>query len=231
MILYFHGGWFNAGSLETHDTPLRQFCNLSQAVIVSVDYALAPEHPFPAGLNHAELAMNWLLENAASLRIHPNQIILAGDSAGAALASTITRKFREQIMAQLLIYPVTDHRLTTPSWLEFQEGPLLDLKGGIQAWEWYLSKMEDRENPDAVPLLADDLENLPPTFVAVAEYDPLRDEAIQYAEKLKASEVTVTLQRYQGMIHGFFQMGGYIDDAKALMQDMVGFLKTHRSAK
>jgi len=224
VIIYFRGGWFNAGSLDTHDTPLRQLANLSQATIIAVDYHLAPEHPFPAGLNDCEFAVQWIINNASLLGINPNKIILAGDSAGGALSATLVRKFRAQIVAQLLIYPVTDNSLQTPSWAQFQNGPLLNLEGGIQAWNWYLPK-EDHNNPDAVPLLADDLEKLPPTFIAIAEYDPLRDEAIAYAEKLNSKGVKVNDKLYKGTIHGFFQMGGYVDDTNILLQDMAAFVK------
>lgn len=231
VIIYFHGGWFNAGSLETHDTPLRQLTNVAQSTIISVAYRLAPEHPFPAGLNDCELAVEWVIENASVLHIDPNKITIAGDSAGGALAATVTRKFRKKVSAQLLIYPVTDNTLNTPSWIEFQNGPLLDLKGGIQAWDWYLQKTDDRNNPDAIPLLADDLEELPPTFIAIAEYDPLKDEAIQYAEKLKAKGVSIALKLYEGTTHGFFQMGGFIKDTKTLMQDLVDFTNTNGTSK
>ncbi|MBW1655419.1 alpha/beta hydrolase [Flavobacterium quisquiliarum] len=223
VIIYFHGGWFNAGSLETHDTPLRQLSNATQSTIISVDYRLAPEYPFPAGLHDCEFAVKWLIENALSLNINPEKIIIAGDSAGGALASSITRKFRSKIAVQLLIYPVTNNDLKTASWIEFQNGPLLDLKGGIQAWDWYLSKQHE-DNPDAVPLLANDLSGLPPTFIAVAEYDPLRDEAIQYSKKIKKAEGSVKLNLYKGTTHGFFQMGGFIDESKILIQDIVDFL-------
>ncbi|MDR7132564.1 acetyl esterase [Algoriphagus sp. 4150] len=229
FIIYFHGGWFNAGNLETHDTPLRRLANLSQTVIIAIDYRLAPEHPFPAGLNDCEFAVKWIIENASFLNLNPNKITIAGDSAGGALAATIAGKFREIVNAQLLIYPVTDNSLKTASWKEFQDGPLLDLKGGIQAWDWYLPGPAHRDNPDAVPLLADDLQDLPSAFVAVAEYDPLRDEGILYAEKLKTSSISVTLKLYKGTTHGFFQMGGFIDDTEVLMQDVAEFIKNQNS--
>lgn len=224
VIIYFHGGWFNAGSLDTHDTPLRQLANLTQATIIAVDYRLAPEHPFPTGLNDCEFSVQWIIDNALSLHINPNKIIIAGDSAGAALSATVTRKFREKIVAQLLIYPVTDNSMKTPSWTQFQNGPLLNLEGGIQAWNWYLPNKEDQDNPDAVPLLAEDFGNLPPTFIAVAEYDPLRDEAMDYAERLGSKGVNVATKLYKGTIHGFFQMGGYVDDTRILLQDMADFV-------
>ncbi len=229
VIIYFHGGWFNSGSLETHDTPLRDFSHLSQSVIISIDYRLAPEFPFPAGLDDCETAVNWVIENASLLNINLNNLIIMGDSAGGALATTITRKFRHVVKSQLLIYPVTDNSLETSSWIDFKDGPLLDLKGGKQAWDWYLNE-NDYNNPDAIPLLANDLEGLPPTFIAVAEYDPLKDEAIQYAEKLKGNNIDLELKIYNGMIHGFLQMGGVIDDTKTLMENMVLFINKKHSS-
>jgi len=225
-IIYIHGGWFNAGSLETHDRPLRQLANLSASTIISIAYRLAPEHPFPAGLKDCEFAVQWIIDNASALNINVDKISIAGDSAGGALAATVTRKFSTQIHKQLLIYPVTDNALKSASWLTFQNGPILDLKGAIQAWDWYLPLTADLQNSDAIPLLANDLASLPPTFIAYAEFDPLRDDAISYAEKLKTNQVQVTAKLYKGMIHGFFQLGGYLDDTKTLMQDMVDFLKT-----
>lgn len=229
VIIYFHGGWFNSGNLETHDTPLRQLANLSNTMIIAVDYRLAPEHPFPEGLEDCEFAAKWVIDNSLLLNIDSNKIMIAGDSAGGALAATITRKFRKEINAQILIYPVTDNSLQTDSWKEFQEGPLLDIKGAITAWNWYLPNMEDKKNSDAVPLIADDLDNLPPTFLAVAEYDPLKDEGILYADKLKTKNNIVHLKIYKGTTHGFFQMGGYIEDTNVLIGDIAGFIKTQYS--
>jgi len=227
VIAYFHGGWFNAGDLETHDTPLRRLSNLSKAVIISVDYRLAPEHPFPAGLNDGIVALKWLFENAAAINIDPNKISIGGDSAGGALVATLAGKFGAKINCQLLIYPVTDCSLKTRSWEIFKDGPLLDAQSGAQAWKWYLSNASDSLNPDAVPLLQRDFRGLPPTFIASAEYDPLRDEGIIYGEKLKKNGVHVTSLTYEGMIHGFFQMGGVIDQSATLMDDLVKFFTQH----
>ncbi|WP_121967126.1 alpha/beta hydrolase [Myroides sp. N17-2] len=225
IIIYFHGGWFNAGSLETHDIPLRKWSNQAQSTIIAVDYRLAPEYPFPFGLNDCMFAVEWIIDNAKELNIDLNKIVIMGDSAGGALATAVTRKFRDKVIGQVLIYPVTDNSLNTDSWREYQDGPLLDLKGGAQAWEWYLQNDGDKTNPDAVPILANDLSALPPTLVTVAEYDPLRDEAIHYVEKMKHYDVDVELKLYKGTIHGFFQMGGFIEQTQVLMEDVVSFLK------
>ncbi|RZJ88601.1 MAG: alpha/beta hydrolase [Chryseobacterium sp.] len=227
VIVYFHGGWFNSGDLETHDTPLRRLSNLSKAVIIAVDYRLAPEHPFPAGLNDGIIALKWLFENAASINVDPSKVTLAGDSAGGALVATLTGKFATKISCQLLIYPVTDCSLETDSWEMFKDGPLLDAESGAQAWKWYLSKGDGFFSPDAVPLLQTSFYGLPPTFIATAEYDPLRDEGMMYGEKLKQNGVSVTQLTYGGMIHGFFQMGAMIDQSSVLMDDMVRFYTKH----
>jgi acetyl esterase len=171
------------------------------------------------------------MENIIPLKIDPNKITIAGDSAGGALATTVTRKFRSVVNAQLLIYPVTDNSLKTSSWNEFQNGPLLNLNGAIQAWNWYLPNVEDWDNPDAVPLLADDLTNLPPTFVAISEFDPLRDEGIIYNEKLRSNNTDVQQKIYTGTTHGFFQMGGFVDDTKLLINDLAEFVKKQNSLK
>ena len=227
LLIYFHGGWFNAGSLETHDRPLRQLANITQATIVAVSYRLAPEYPFPEGLDDCLYATNWILENLSFLKINVSKIIIAGDSAGGALAATVTRKFKEKVSAQILIYPVTDNSLKTASWIEFQNGPILDLESAHQAWDWYLPEMTHRKNPDAVPILSENFDHLPPTFIAVAQYDPLKDEAMEYGEKLKTKNVSVELKLYKETIHGFFQMGGYIDEALVLMQDINQFIKVN----
>lgn len=218
-LVYFHGGWFCAGSLDTHDRPLRQLANQSGAIILSVDYRLAPEHPFPHGLNDCIAATKWVIENANQLGIDPNRIAVAGDSAGGALATTVAGKF-PNLICQVLIYPVTDSSLQTHSWKEFAEGPNLTLAGAIDAWEWYTT---DKIN--AAPIYNKDLKNMPDTLLITAEYDPLRDEAIQYAEKLRQAHITVTETRYPKMIHGFFQMGGVIDEGKRAIQEVASYLK------
>lgn len=225
VIICFHGGWFNAGSLETHDTPLRQLANLVQATIIAVDYRLAPEYPFPYGLNDCMFAVEWIMTNAEVLNVDLSKVVIMGDSAGGALATAVTHKFRDKVIGQVLIYPVTDNSLSTESWIEYQDGPLLDIKGGRQAWEWYLQNGENVTNPDAIPILATDLDGLPPTLVMVAEYDPLRDEAIHYVEKMKCCDVDVQLTLYKGTTHGFFQMGGFIEHTQELMEDIARFLK------
>lgn len=227
-VLYFHGGWFNAGSIDSHDRPLRKLANLSGAVIVSVEYRLAPEYPFPTGLNDGSNALKWVIENAASLGIDLSRLALAGDSAGGTLAAAITRlsvKNKDyKVLCQALIYPATDASLATASWQEFKDGPVLNYDGAVAAWDLYLGDNEDRKNPDVSPLCADFLFEIPSTLIILAEYDPLKDEAVLYAEKLKNSDVAVKVSLYKGMIHGFFQMGGIIDDGNKAIEETADFL-------
>lgn len=228
VVIYFHGGWFNAGSINSHDRPLRKLANLSGAVIVSVGYRLAPEYPFPTGLNDGYNALNWIVGHAKLLGIDLSRLALAGDSAGGTLAAAIARfclkNNQIKILCQALIYPATDASLTTPSWKEFKDGPVLNYDGAVAAWNLYLADYEDRKNPDASPLCSNDLFEMPSTLIILAEYDPLKDEATLYAEKLKNSGVKVKVSLYKGMIHGFFQMGGIIDDGNRAIEETANFL-------
>lgn len=227
-VIYFHGGWFNAGSLETHDRPLRKLSNLSGAIVIAVDYRLAPEHPFPNGINDAYGALNWVIDNAKALGVDLNRLAIAGDSAGGALAAATTRRAIDNhlpgILCQVLVYPVTDASLKTASWKEFEDGPVLDFQGAVDAWNLYLTHDEDRKNPDASPLCANDLSGIPPSLIIIAECDPLRDEAVLYAEKLQQEGVEVRQSMYHGMVHGFFQMGGIIDEGNHAIEEAAQFL-------
>lgn len=231
VVLYFHGGWFNAGNLETHDRPVRALTKLSNAVFIAVDYRLAPEYPFPHGLNDCCGVLQWVSEHAAELGIDASRIALAGDSAGGALAAAVTRRALAtmgiDISCQVLIYPVTDSSLRSPSWKAFADGPNLTLEGAKAAWDLYTPSLADRNHPDAAPILADVLATLSPTLVITAQYDPLRDEAAAYAQQLQTAGVDVTLTEYTGMIHGFFQMGGIISSGKRAVGEAAAFIRLH----
>ncbi|WP_073231765.1 alpha/beta hydrolase [Pedobacter caeni] len=235
VIVYFHGGWFMWGDLDIHDRPLRSLANLSGAIVISVAYRLAPEYAFPNGFNDCYFALNWIAANAGDLGIDAHHIVLAGDSAGGALAAAVAQHSLTEkgpsIFCQVLIYPVTDSSLETASWLEFSEGPVLTLEGGKIAWDLYAPHAEDRKNPKAAPLLSKDFSSLPPTLMILAEYDPLRDEAMQYVQKLRLAGVPVKESLYKGMIHGFFQMGGIIDEGKAAILEVAEFVKQQLSAE
>jgi len=219
VVIYFHGGGFFKGSLETHDRPLRQLANLSGVVIISVDYRLAPEYPFPHGLNDCVDTTEWIINHAAELGIDSHSMAVAGDSAGGTLATGVAGKFNN-ILCQVLIYPATDSSLATPSWSAFAEGPILTLKSGIELWEYYT---EDKIS--AAPIFNDDLSAMPDTFIIMAEYDPVRDEAMDYAKKLRHAYVQVTEKLYPKMPHGFFQFGGVIDQGREAIATVARYLR------
>jgi acetyl esterase len=219
VVVYFHGGGFFKGSLETHDRPLRQLANLSGVVVISVDYRLAPEYPFPHGLNDCIDTTEWIMNHAPELDIDSHCIAVAGDSAGGTLATAVARKLNN-ILCQVLIYPATDSSLTTPSWSAFAEGPIITLQKMIEIWERYT---EDKIN--AAPIFETNLSGMPDAFIITAEYDPLRDEGIAYANKLKNANVQVTEKLYPKMIHGFFQMGGVIEQGKEAIAAVASYIR------
>jgi acetyl esterase len=209
LLMYFHGGGWVIGDLDSHDETCRQFCAAVESVVVSVDYRLAPETKFPGPLEDCYAATRWAAEQAAELGGDAARLCVAGDSAGGNLAAAVSLLARERqgpaIRHQLLIYPVTDHRCDTPSYRDNGEGYFLT--AAMMQWFWghYLADSEQGKDPLASPLLAD-LTALPSATVITAEYDPLRDEGIAYAEALAAAGVPVAQRTYQGMIHGFISM-------------------------
>lgn len=225
VIVYFHGGGWVIGELDTVDNPLRRIANRAGAVVVSVDYRLAPEHRYPAAFDDSYAATAWVAEHAAELGGDPERIAVSGDSAGANLAAAVTIAARDRLgprlAAQLLIYPVTDFNFTTESYGQNGEGYLLT-KGSMQ-WFWahYLGAQDLGKDPYACPARADDLTGLPPAFVATAEFDPLRDEGEAYAANLRIAGVDVTAKRYDGMLHGFAWTLGATPSGAALIDDLA----------
>jgi len=199
VLAYFHGGGWVVGSIESFDTTCRALANASGAIVGSVGYRLAPEHPFPAGLEDCVTATKALAE-----RYPDEPLAVGGDSAGGNLAIAVARRLRDQVRAQALIYPVTDAGLNTPSCREFEERYGLTTAGLQRFWNLYLDGA-DGFHPDASPLRADDLAGLPPTFVLIAEFDVLRDEGEALVQKLREAGVDVTHRRYDGVIHGFWR--------------------------
>jgi acetyl esterase len=199
VIAYFHGGGWVVGSIESFDTTCRALANASGAIVGSVGYRLAPEHPFPAGLEDCVAATKALAE-----RYPDEPLAVAGDSAGGNLAIAVARRLRDDVRAQALIYPVADAGLNTPSMRDFGEGYGLTVAGLQRYWNLYVDGA-DGFQPDTSPLRADDLAGLPPTFVLTAELDVLRDEGEALAEKLREAGVEVTHRRYDGVIHGFWR--------------------------
>jgi acetyl esterase len=229
LIVYFHGGGFVFCSLDTHDGTCRRLANATGAVVVSVDYRLAPECPFPGPLDDCYAATVWAHEHAADLGADGDQLVVAGDSAGGNLAAATTLLAREHagppIVHQILIYPVIDAACETKSFTENGEGYFLD--GASMRWLWtqYLGPDGDGTHPHASPIRAADLSGLPPAIVVTAEYDPLRDEGEAYADALQAAGVPATAVRYDGMIHGFVSMPMLFPEADEAMEKIAGALR------
>jgi acetyl esterase len=232
-LVYFHGGGWVIGSIETHDGSCRDLANRVGCVVVSVEYRLAPESRYPAAAEDCYAATQWVAEHAGALGVDAARIGIGGDSAGGNLAAVVAQMARDRrgpaLRHQLLIYPVTDADFSRPSYRENAEGYLLTTKAMEWFWGHYVPDPAQRREPYAAPLRAKDLSGLPPAFVITAEYDPLRDEGEAYAERLQAAGVPTTLKRYRGAIHGFFAMGllsqvarDAVDDAAAAVRRGLG---------
>ncbi len=206
LVAYVHGGGWMVGSIDSFDTVVRALANASNAVVVSIGYRLAPEHPFPAGLDDALCATRWIAANARDLGGDPQRLAIAGDSAGGNLATVVARRLRGEVdfKLQALVYPVTDAGVNTPSYRTFGEGYGLTAASMQRFWNLYLDG-SDGLDPDASPLRAQDLEGMPPAFVLTAEADPLRDEGEAYAEALRDAGVPTRHTRFDGAIHGFWR--------------------------
>jgi acetyl esterase len=209
-IVYFHGGGWVFGDLDTHDNPCRQLCQQVDAVVVSVDYRLAPEHPFPAGLQDAIAATRWVGDHLDELGGDPARLGVAGDSAGGNFAAVVSEQLLDDgppIAVQALFYPTTDVSRKYPSGPLYADGYLLDRRALKLFGQAYLTDPKAATDPRASPLLFDRLAELPPAVVATAEFDPLRDQGVAYAQALREAGVRVEEVQFAGMIHGFLTMG------------------------
>lgn len=221
-LVFFHGGGWVIGDLETHDSVCRQLANQVQCVVIAVDYRLAPEHPYPAALEDCYHTVQWAVDNAHRLDIDPTRVAVGGDSAGGNLAACVCLKSRQEggppISFQLLIYPVTDTAMDTSSYEENREGYLLTRDSMSWFMEQYLGTASDnRLDPLAAPLRAPDFSNLPGACIITAEFDPLRDEGEHLAARLDSSGVHASLRHFDGMIHGFFGMTHLVEGARDAM--------------
>jgi acetyl esterase len=227
-IVYFHGGGFVIGNIDSHDATSRQLANLVGAVVVSVDYRLAPEHRSPAAAEDSYAATKWVADNAGALGVDAGRIAVAGDSAGGNLAAVTPLLARDRggpaIAFQLLIYPVTDLTMSQPSIEANAEGYLLTAASLRWFYDHYLGETGDPKDPVLSPLFASDVSGLPPTHVVTAEFDPLRDEGEAYAERLREAGVPVTVKRYDGLIHGFFGMSLVVDASRAAVLEIAAQL-------
>ncbi len=221
-LVFFHGGGWTIGDLDTHDTLCRQLANGARCVVFSVDYRLAPEYPFPAPVDDCIAATEFVFRESGSLGIDARRIALGGDSAGGNLAAVVALHARdarsEQPCFQLLIYPATDQRCSFPSHQKNGQGYLLtsDSIGWFRAS--YLPRREDWSDWRASPLLAANHSGLPPALVLTAGLDPLVDEGRAYAEKMRAAGVPVEYAEYPDMVHGFFLFGGVLETTNAAIQ-------------
>jgi acetyl esterase len=230
VLVYFHGGGWVIGDIESSDGLCRILTNAAGCIVVSADYRLAPEHPFPAAADDAYQATLWVATNASGFAGDPSRIAVCGDSAGGNLAAVVAQIARDRgkpaICFQLLIYPVIDAACDTPSYSENAEGYFLTRDAMQWFWNHYVRNDADRRHPYASPLRASNFAGLPAALVITAEFDPLRDEGERYAERMRAAGTPVQLTRYDGMIHGFFAMSALIDQGRTAIQQSATALRT-----
>ncbi|TWO67704.1 alpha/beta hydrolase [Caenimonas sedimenti] len=221
-LVYYHGGGFVIGDLDTHDTLCRELCNLSGCAVIAVDYRMGPEQPFPAAPDDCIAATRWVRDNAGALKIDAARLAVGGDSAGGNLAAVVTLAARDAgdlpIAFQLLIYPGTDWRCVAPSHTTNGQGYLLTQETIAYFRGHYLADAGHQLDWRASPLLHENHAGLPPAFVLIAGYDPLRDEGLAYAQKLTEAGSRSTLVNFERQIHGFITMGRVLDEANVAVQ-------------
>ena len=222
VLVYFHGGGWTIGDLDTHDVLCRQLAQASGGAVVSVDYRLGPEHRFPAAVEDCVAATRWVREQAASLALDASRLAVGGDSAGGNLAAVTCLVLREAGQAlpafQLLIYPATDMRAQAPSHATNGQGYLLTRDSVAYYRGHYLGGAEHWSDWRASPLLAPDHRGLPPALVLTAGFDPLRDEGLQYADALSAAGVPAQYVCFERQIHGFITMGQVLEEANTAVE-------------
>lgn len=230
VVLYCHGGGFVVGDLDTHDGTCRQHAVGADAIVVSVDYRLAPEHPYPAAVDDAWAATQWVVEHGAELRADATRLAVAGDSAGGTLAAVIAQRARDNggppILLQLLWYPSTLWDPSLPSFTENASAPILD-RAAIAAFSrWYAGEIDLFDPPAGMaPGRADNLGGLPPAYIAVAGHDPLRDDGLRYGELLAAAGVAVEVHNAETLVHGYVGYAGVVPAATEAMDRGLAALK------
>lgn len=228
-LVFFHGGGWTIGDLDTHDVVCRQLANGARCAVFSVDYRLAPEHPFPAAVDDCIAATAYVFKNATALGVDAARIAVGGDSAGGNLAAVVSIHARDAgappIAFQLLIYPATDQRGDYPSLERNGQGYLLTRDSMDYFRGCYLPNRADWSDWRASPLLAKDLSRLPPALVLTAGFDPLVDEGKAYAERLQREGVEVQYREYEDMVHGFALLGGVVERANAAVAECAAALR------
>ena len=229
VLVFFHGGDWVVGNIESHEGMCRHIANRAEAAVVSVDYRMGPEHRFPAAVDDCVAATGWVADNAAALGIDPEPLAVGGDSAGGNLAAVVSLVARDKgeprIVYQVLIYPATDAAMRHDSIARYAEGYVLTRATMRWFYEQYLASPEQASDWRVSPLLAPDLSRLPPAFVLTAGYDPLCDEGDAYAARLAAAGVPVTHRRFPGQVHGFAMNGKVIRAAAPALDEIAAALK------
>jgi acetyl esterase len=229
VLMHFHGGGWVSGNLDTHDLGCRLFCREVGCLVLAVDYRRPPEHKFPAGLEDCYAATCWMAAHAAELQGNPAQMAVMGDSGGGNFAAAIALMCRDRggpaLLFQLLSVPVMDFRLTTPSWRDY-DGYMMLKEEFLITRDFYLNAEEEQWHPYAAPSLAPDLHDLPPALIITAECDPVRDAGEHYGQRLREAGVSVTISRYDGMVHSFMGMKALVSEAEQAFDEGVQALRT-----
>ncbi len=224
-LVFFHGGGWVLNFLDIYEPALRKIAKNGNFVIIAVDYQKAPEHSYPAPLDDCYATLKWVIENAKDLGVDLAAIGVGGDSAGGNLASSVALKAsNEQLISlafQLLIYPCNDYQMNYPSATNFSQGYGLTTQAMKWFWDQYLSKVEDQEDPYAVPVKANSLRGVAPAILIAAEFDPLTDDVKNYYQKLIKDSVPAIYKEFAGQIHGFFNLSGVTDDAESLYSEIA----------
>ena len=230
IIIYSHGGSWISGNLDTHDNVCRKLSRNTKAIVISVDYHLAPDNPFPAGLNDVYNILQWTYKNVESINGNEKQIAVAGDSAGGNLSAAVSLMSKDKsgphITCQVLIYPSTNiYELNTASWSDFSNDFNISKEEMEKYISLYVTQKEDRKNPYVSPLLANGFNQLPDTLVITAEIDPLRDEGEAYGNKLKEAGIQSEVIRFNGVTHGFITMDKITDKADEALNQISSYIR------
>jgi len=224
-MVYFHGGGFAYCCLNTHDSLARNIAAAGECNVASVDYRMAPEHRFPAAYDDAVAATRWFMANAVSVGADPRRVVVGGDSAGGNLAAAVAQAVKG-LVGQLLLYPVCDWDMERPSYRANANGFMLTRDSMMWFRDQYLPNAKDHTDPRAAPLRASSLAGLAPAYVLAVEFDPLRDEAEEYADKLAKAGVPTRYKHQPGQIHGFIMMNRIMRGAETAVKDVGDWLKS-----